>query len=558
MKKSLIAVLTVLFALPQFVTGAPSAEIPCFVNPLSIKLDGILNEPFWQKAGKIDSFHRFRHPGTPAKSPSQVLMCLDSENLYVALNFKETVKITPGKATDSLWKNDNADMIFSSIAHKDWYRQIAFSLNGKSYEEFIGKDDYRKALHIEKNGWSAELVIPRRCLGKFSDHDLRFNILRKRANARETQSWCNVTWALEPANFGTLHITMVPDEVVHGPWNSSVTSTSAVISWETAGACPGKLFIRKKGEKEFRAVAVETRSGVADGGAKLHHLSLQNLTPGTIYEYHTGLGPIRTFRTLETTPGEFSFAFTSDIHCNSAKLKEILRSSALSKVDFLFLGGDLITGISGRYSCYAAFLDTLGANWSKAAYCFRGNHEYRGFPEPFMELTAPLTGKSYGIFSHKGVCFLYLDSGDGKMLNTRYMQKQFKFLESALKSQEFKNARFRVLLIHHPMFEEKKWGSPEQAQIYALLKKHKAAEKIDLMLAGHLHSYNRLLAGETKLHSTNPNINGRVFKSPLPFPVLVNDVSGTIVVKAGTKSLEVTVRNRDAKVIDKLSFKSRK
>lgn len=78
------------------------------------------------------------------------------------------------------------------------------------------------------------------------------------------------------------------------------------------------------------------------------------------------------------------------------------------------------------------------------------------------------------------------------------------------------------------------------------------------MLAGHLHSYNRLLAGETKLHSTNPNINGRVFKSPLPFPVLVNDVSGTIVVKAGTKSLEVTVRNRDAKVIDKLSFKSRK
>lgn len=530
-----------LFALTVSAAGRKSADIPCFYNPLPVKVDGIPNEPFWKKAGVIKDFQRFRRPETPLTASTQVLMCLDKENIYVALICQEPAKIISDLKIPSLWSEDHVDMIFSSIDGEDWFRQIAFSLDGRSYEEFIKKTQYRKAVHRGKGQWSAEVVIPRSCFGTFSKHSLRFNVLRKRTQAKETHTWAPVYWALEPHNQGILHLYDLADEITHGPWLSAVRTNSAVISWETAGRCQGILYWRKAGEKEFKIHNLQTASGVSDWGSKLHHTTLKDLSPDTLYEYHAGDGKIASFRTLALRPGNFSFAFTTDIHGDNDALKKVLSSPLLDKVDFLFLGGDLLTGVTGRYGCYAAFLDTLTTYWKRPAFCFRGNHEYRGYPEYFMELTAPFDRKSYGAFTHKGVFFLYLDSGEGQKQLTDYTKKQGEFLEKVIQSPAFRNASFRILLVHHPLYPEPKWQSSELEYFFKLMKKHKAEQKIDLMLAGHIHSCNSLLPGEKKLKSTNPRLNGKIFQTSVPFPVLTNDRSGLIVVDAQSGKLTVSI-----------------
>ena len=536
-----------LFALTVSAAARKSADIPCFFNPLPVKVDGIPDEPFWKKAGVIKDFQRFRRPQTAIKASTQVRLCLDKENLYVALICQEPLKVTSDPKSHSIWSEDHVDMIFSSIEGEDWFRQIAFAPDGRSYEEFIKKGQYRKAIHIGKKHWSAEVVIPRSCLGPFDKHTLRFNLLRKRTAGKETHSWNAVHWALEPHNHGVLHLFDLPEEITHGPWLTAVKSNSASISWETAGRCQGLLYWRKAGEKEFKTHKLLTASGVSDWGSKLHHTTLENLSPGTLYEYHAGNGKIATFRTLDPRPGDFTFAFTSDIHGDNDALKKLLTSPLLNKADFLFLGGDLLTGVTGRYGCYAAFLDTLATFWKRPAFCFRGNHEYRGYPEYFMELTAPFDRKSYGAFTHKGVFFLYLDSGEGQKQLTDYTKKQGEFLEKVIQSPAFRNASFRILLVHHPLYPEPKWQSSELEYFFKLMKKHKAEQKINLMLAGHIHSCNSLLPGEKKLRSTHPKLNGREFPASVPFPVLTNDRAGLILVNAQKGKLAVSVYNGELK-----------
>ena len=542
-----------LFALSLQGKNNPVLEIPSFEKPLKIKLDGVPDEPFWQKAGKINKFHKFRSPGVPAGASTIARVCLDQQNLYLSLFCHEPGKITRGTEKNSLWNIDHVDMIFSSIEDKDWFVQIAFGLNGKTYEEFIRKEEYQKAILIGKDFWSAELIIPLRAFGKFSDKGLRFNMLRRRANAREYQSWGElVDWALEPYRFGIFHIKTLPEEVAHGPRNSQVSSQASSVSWETAGVVKSTFSYRKGSSGKFISIPV-TSTG------KFHRVRLEKLTPGTLYQYKiSGDENIYSLTTLDPKEAEFSFAFTSDIHGNSALLQQHLTAPVVQKADIFFLAGDLLTGISGHYSCYNGFSDTVSDCWKKNSYCFRGNHEYRGIPAPFLQLTDPFGNISYGAFLHKGTYFLYLDSGDGKMLDTPYMKQQLKFVEKAVASPEFRNARFRILLAHHPLITDRSWSSPEMTALYNVIKMQKAEKMIDLYLCGHKHSYNRLLAGESKLHSTNPRFNDLTVSASYPFPLLINDRSGVILVDVRKDRLNVTVFNPDLKLHDKLSFPAKK
>lgn len=554
MKKFLFAAFLFLTGTVFAAAAVPSVKVPEFAAPLAIKLDGIPDEPFWKKASPIDDFHRFRRPGTPVKAKTTVKFCADDKNLYAAIVCHEPKGISKGKAARSLWGSDHVDMIFSVIDGKDWYLQIAFSYNGKSYHEFITPQSYRKAFHVEKNLWSVELVIPRSCFGKFTADTLRFNMLRYRSGAGESQSWAKLDrWALEPDKFGKLLFVPVADEIVHGPWNSSVSADSAVISWESASAGKGTLHFRKAGDKKF-----STRTAVTKGDKKVHHVRLEKLSPGTLYEYHAGDGKIRSFRTLDPKSADFTFAFTTDIHGDNVNFKKLLNLPAVRKADFLFLGGDLITGITGRYSCYNAFLDTLSANWPKAAYYFRGNHEYRGITAPFLELTAPFSGKSYGAFFHKGVFFLFLDTGDDSTTGTPYMKEQYKFLDRVLRSPEFRNARYRILMAHQPLIPSKNWTSGELRALYAVMEKNQAHTKIDLMLSGHIHSCNRMLKGEKQITSSNPRINGRKVTRSFPFPIFVNDKCGVILVDVRKGQLETTILDSKFKVFEKRNFPVRK
>lgn len=77
----------------------------------------------------------------------------------------------------------------------------------------------------------------------------------------------------------------------------------------------------------------------------------------------------------------------------------------------------------------------------------------------------------------------------------------------------------------------------------------------DLYLSGHKHSYNRLLPGAKKMHSTLPAFHNKEVDFAWPFPVLVSDVDGMIIVKKSADALHIKVVGGNSKVLDTFSVK---
>lgn len=525
-------------------------RVPCFANPPELKLDGIPDEPFWQKAGKISNFRRFHAVETPAEAATTVRLALDRRNLYLALECDEPRGIAVGSAAGSPWSGDNVEIFLASLAGHDWYRQIVLGLNGKTYQEFIGEADYQKQIHATSHRWTAELVIPREKLGDFAADTLRFNMLRKRVNADETQTWGNVHWAHEPNRFGMLQVYAPAGEVTHGPWLFDVAADAAGIAWEHSGHGRGTLFVRRAGTETFTSHPARDR---AAGDATYSHVFLRGLAPDTVYEYHTGDHELRTFRTFTPAPADFSFGVLTDTHCRNGHLADILSRPAVRDSDIVFLVGDMVTGVTGSGVCYDGFLDTVVRHRQKATLCIRGNHEYRGnAPEAFLELLSPRNRRSYTAFTHKGVFFLVLDTGDGMTdPPSAYEETQREWLRRTVTSPEFSAAQFRVLLAHHPLRHLEEGGGLEVLRLYQAIPPE-AAKKIDLMLSGHVHIYSRQLPGKAELYSPHPARNGKAMTILPPFPVLTCDFDGAFLVKKDADKLLVTAWGKGGKTLDEL------
>ena len=526
---------------------AGGLTVPQF-QKADLKFDGIPDESFWEKSGKITDFGKFRNHKAKTAG-TEVRLCLDRENLYIGLICKEPAGIFRGNPAGSAWAGDNVEIFLASLENTDWYRQIVIGLNGKQYQEFIGGDQYQSKLNIGNNEWSAEIVVPLKYLGSFTADSLRFNMLRYRKNAREFSTWRDIFWAHDADKFGTLTIRSVADDISHGPWTFGITSNGAGVNWETAGVVPSAFSYRKKGETSFRKLKSTS------SGKKLHSVFLKDLTPDTVYEYKLGNGKIYSFRTLSQKKADFSFTVTTDIHGRSASLKKIVTHPEVQKGDMIFLLGDLMSALIGRYSCYAGFLDTMVTYWKKTFYCIRGNHEYRGAgTDSFFQLFYPAERKSYGAFFHKGVFFILLDTdGDVKVEGPEYMENQKVWLKQIVKSKAFAVAEYRVLLTHKPLMLPAHGGGSELKQLFDILSDQEK-ERFDLSLAGHTHSYSKVMPGESTLYSVRKNRNGMSPVLKLAFPVLTNDLDGFFSVSKNSRELSVRVFDKDGKILDTIKI----
>ena len=88
---------------------------------------------------------------------------------------------------------------------------------------------------------------------------------------------------------------------------------------------------------------------------------------------------------------------------------------------------------------------------------------------------------------------------------------------SSRESAEFRNAQFRVLIAHHPLFDPS-GAAPELVALFKTLPAD-ARQSFDLMCAGHIHRYEKLMPGKV-LYSTLPHRNGKKQKFTPPFPVM--------------------------------------
>ena len=118
-----------------------AAVIPDFGGKVRFTADGKADEDFWRKAGSITTFSNFYAKVPVTEKLTDVRICMDSENFYVAVLCEEPGDVNPGKAGGSCWSSDNVEIFVGSMGREgepdEWYRQIVVALHGSRYSEFI-------------------------------------------------------------------------------------------------------------------------------------------------------------------------------------------------------------------------------------------------------------------------------------------------------------------------------------------------------------------------------------------------------------------------------------
>ena len=151
------------------------------------------------------------------------------------------------------------------------------------------------------------------------------------------------------------------------------------------------------------------------------------------------------------------------------------------------------------------------------------------------------------MFRQGPVCFVVLDCGEDKpdsdmeysgiVAFDSYRTKQAAWLKEALKQDIFKNASYRVVVVHMPPFGG--WhGEQEIADKFVPLLEEAG---IDVMLCGHLHRHVFKKAGDGQ-----------------NFPIIAN--SNKAIIKASTENskLKINVMNLEGKLVDSLILQPRK
>jgi predicted phosphohydrolase len=116
----------------------------------------------------------------------------------------------------------------------------------------------------------------------------------------------------------------------------------------------------------------------------------------------------------------------------------------------------------------------------------------------------------------------------------QYRNAERDWLQEALKSPEFKNAPFKVCVIHMPPFGG--WHGEEEIATKFVPLLNEA--KIDIMMCGHLHKY----------------LNQKP-ENGVNFPVIVNSNNTVLKAEATSEQLTMKILNEKGEQVDLIQLK---
>ena len=364
----------------------------------------------------------------------------------------------------------------------------------------------------------------------------------------------------------------------HGPWLLEPAPGAVTVAFLTDGNIPGGVEYRKAGTENWTQVW-HTIGGVLHNTTDLHRVRLENLEPGKVYEYRVLTSADgknhKAFDTYKFTapPADesgFEFFATSDTQFGPARRGRLLQGwkKLLDKAAFQISVGDM----TSIYDDFDAMLFGGYFNWQspelyhgKPFIGVRGNHELRGREATrWFGLVGPSSGEGYYSFRYGKTFFVVLDSwGDDKDHRERilaaparkaYLAKQRKWAENLVKSPEYLNARYRIILAHSAPYAVDPASRICVAANFVAEPLFKASlsgkARIHLYLAGHVHFYRRTLPGTSSVNANTPVAENHVRNwQNYNFPVVILDGPG--------KNLGFEVSATTVKVsADKLEVKS--
>ncbi len=197
--------------------------------------------------------------------------------------------------------------------------------------------------------------------------------------------------------------------------------------------------------------------------------------------------------------GETSFLMITDIHSRPDIYAPLIEKAG-KDINFIALGGDCIENPATEKAVVDALTRPMASLALKGLpFLFlRGNHELRGAYGRFLRnhLILPREGY-YGALTLGNLRLIHLDCGEDKpdahvqlfgiTALEPHMKKQAEWLKEETKSEAFKKAKFRVVLIHIPInydLEKKDWAA---TQYSTLLTPTLNESGIHAVISGHTH-----------------------------------------------------------------------
>ncbi|MBT4482748.1 MAG: hypothetical protein HOC71_03615 [Candidatus Latescibacteria bacterium] len=300
------------------------------------------------------------------------------------------------------------------------------------------------------------------------------------------------------------------------PYLQNLTHGSAAIMWHSEKPAYGWIEYGKTdmfGEKADMVV-----DGLRNANVTLHKIRLTELEPGSIYYYRACFKPITkfmpynvvfddvvysktyTFKTIPTDSHQISCAIFNDLHNNYAMFDSLC--AALEGMDYQFsiFNGDCFSDPQSEKDVIEAlniFNDGVSA-YSQPPIFIRGNHETRGAFARNLKKSFDFPGDEFYFAITAGpVRFIFLDCGEDKTDDhkeysgltdfTGYRERQQKWLKAEVKSNAFRDAKYRILVHHIPLYNHNNRGISKFSR--ALWASVLDEAPIDIAINGHTHRY---------------------------------------------------------------------
>jgi Icc-related predicted phosphoesterase len=361
--------------------------------------------------------------------------------------------------------------------------------------------------------------------------------------------------------------------IKHGPYLQNLKETEVTIVWVASEPSIGWVELAPDDNTSFylqeRPKYFNVTNGVKNTSS-VHVVKLTGLTPGTKYRYRIYSQEVLEHRDTEITYGrvaatnvytveplsfttndrnkpETSFIMINDIHGRAEDIPPMLKVSDYKNTDMVIFNGDMLSQLHDESGLFSGFMDISIELFAKVIpmYYARGNHETRGpFATTFQQYFSPKEPHLYYLVRQGPVCFVVLDTGEDKPDSDieysgitdydNYRTEQAKWLAEAVKSKDFTEAKFKVVIAHMPPVTGRAiWhGQKEVLEKFVPILNQ---ANVDVMLCAHLHR--------------NLNIKP---DSDIKFPMIVN--AHKTVLKGTTKNNQLTlvINDLDGKVVDQV------
>lgn len=361
--------------------------------------------------------------------------------------------------------------------------------------------------------------------------------------------------------------------IKHGPYLQNLKETETTIVWVSNKASVGWVEVAPDDGTSYyrfeRTKFFDATNGVKNV-SQLHTVRVTGLKPGTSYRYriysqeildrkgeeiiygNVAAPSIYDRRTLKFTTNDrnkptTSFIMLNDIHGNTDYIPKLLDIAGYKETDMIIYNGDMMNWLMDEEDLFKGFMDITIELFAtkKPMYYARGNHETRGlFATSFQHYFSPKEPHLYFLLRQGPVCFIFLDTGEDKPDSDieyhgitdydNYRTEQAKWLSEAVKSQEFLDAKFKVVIAHMPPLpDEDLWhGQAEVAEKFVPILNE---AEVDVMLCGHLHHY----------FNNKPTEKVR-------FPVIDNSSNTVLKGVVQEDKLYLEIKNMNGDLVDKI------